>query len=191
MRRTRAAIRGRREPAAARGSAPRWRRGRQVRQADPSRRPPWHPVRLVPRLLTALGQGHPLRRAARRRPRRPGARPPTTGIRPSPWTPAQLMTLRPPRGVFVVIRTHEAGTLRAEDARHEVVLAGWVARRRDHGGVAFLDLRDASGSSRSWSATPRSPHELRAEYCMQGGRARSLAAPRATRTPSCPPARSR
>ena len=44
-----------------------------------------------------------------------------------------------------MIRTREAGTLRAEDARHQVVLAGWVARRRDHGGVAFIDLRDASG----------------------------------------------
>ncbi|MEO8107419.1 MAG: OB-fold nucleic acid binding domain-containing protein, partial [Actinomycetes bacterium] len=44
-----------------------------------------------------------------------------------------------------MIRTREAGTLRAEDADHQVVLAGWVARRRDHGGVAFVDLRDASG----------------------------------------------
>ena len=44
-----------------------------------------------------------------------------------------------------MIRTHGAGTLRATDAGQSCVLAGWVGRRRDHGGVAFVDLRDASG----------------------------------------------
>ena len=49
------------------------------------------------------------------------------------------------RPLLGAMRSHGCGTLRAGDAGAEVRLAGWVARRRDHGGVAFLDLRDASG----------------------------------------------
>jgi aspartyl-tRNA synthetase len=42
-------------------------------------------------------------------------------------------------------RTHHASSLRASDAGATVTLSGWVSRKRDHGGVAFVDLRDASG----------------------------------------------
>jgi aspartyl-tRNA synthetase len=67
-----------------------------------------------------------------------------------------------------MIRTHEAGTLRAEHAGEHVVLAGWVARRRDHGGVVFIDLRDASGVVQVvWRSDEETAHELRAEYCVK------------------------
>jgi aspartyl-tRNA synthetase len=71
-----------------------------------------------------------------------------------------------------VIRTHEAGTLRPEHAGQQVTLAGWVARRRDHGGVVFIDLRDASGIAQVVirDTEPDSGgaiHELRSEYCVK------------------------
>src|SRR5580692_3913660 len=66
-----------------------------------------------------------------------------------------------------MIRTHEAGTLRASHAGERVVLAGWVARRRDHGGVVFIDLRDASGLVQVvWRGEEAVAHELRAEFCV-------------------------
>src|SRR5215213_5572472 len=68
------------------------------------------------------------------------------------------------------MRTHGAGTLRAVQAGTPVTLAGWVARRRDHGGVAFLDLRDASGVVqvvvRDEMLTASGAHDLRNEYCI-------------------------
>jgi aspartyl-tRNA synthetase len=68
------------------------------------------------------------------------------------------------------MRSHPAGTLRAEHAGQSVTLAGWVARRRDHGGVIFIDLRDASGSAqvvfREGEMAERA-HRLRAEFCVQ------------------------
>ncbi|UIJ34171.1 aspartate--tRNA ligase [Allobranchiibius sp. GilTou73] len=70
-----------------------------------------------------------------------------------------------------MLRTQEAGTLRAEHADQTVTLAGWVARRRDHGGVAFLDLRDASGVAqvvvRDEVLEEGGAHDLRNEYCVQ------------------------
>lgn len=65
-----------------------------------------------------------------------------------------------------MMRTHEAGTLREEHAGETVTLAGWVARRRDHGGVAFLDLRDRSGVVQV-VLRDAAAHDLRAEYCVQ------------------------
>ena len=68
------------------------------------------------------------------------------------------------------MRTHPAGTLRAEHAGQTVTLAGWVARRRDHGGVIFIDLRDSSGVTqvvfREGDMAQRA-HRLRAEFCVQ------------------------
>jgi aspartyl-tRNA synthetase len=66
-----------------------------------------------------------------------------------------------------VIRTHEAGTLRADHIGAKVTLAGWVARRRDHGGVAFIDLRDASGVAQVVIRDERVAHPLRPEFCIR------------------------
>ena len=66
-----------------------------------------------------------------------------------------------------MIRTHTAGSLRAEHVGQTVTLAGWVARRRDHGGVAFLDLRDASGVVQVVVRDPEVAHPLRNEFCVK------------------------
>jgi aspartyl-tRNA synthetase len=65
------------------------------------------------------------------------------------------------------MRTHSAGALRAEHAGQTVTLAGWVANRRDHGGVAFIDLREASGVVQVVIRDEAVAHQLRAEYCLQ------------------------
>ena len=66
-----------------------------------------------------------------------------------------------------MLRTHDAGSLRATDAGQVVSLAGWVARRRDHGGVAFIDLRDATGSVQVVIRDESLAGALRAEWCLQ------------------------
>ena len=66
-----------------------------------------------------------------------------------------------------MLRTHEAGTLRADHAGQTVTLTGWVGRRRDHGGVAFLDLRDASGIVQVVVRDEAVAHGLRNEYCLK------------------------
>ena len=66
-----------------------------------------------------------------------------------------------------MIRTHDAGALRAEHVGQTVTLAGWVATRRDHGGVAFIDLREASGVVQVVIRDEAVAHQLRAEYCVK------------------------
>jgi len=66
-----------------------------------------------------------------------------------------------------VLRTHEAGVLRAGHAGRTVTLTGWVASRRDHGGVAFLDLRDASGVAQVVVRDEDVAHSLRNEFCVR------------------------
>lgn len=66
-----------------------------------------------------------------------------------------------------MLRTHGAGTLRKSDAGTTVELAGWVSRRRDHGGVAFIDLRDATGSVQVVIRDEKIAGALRAEWCVK------------------------
>jgi aspartyl-tRNA synthetase len=65
-----------------------------------------------------------------------------------------------------MIRSHNAGALRKSDVGSKVSLAGWVARRRDHGGVAFIDLRDASGAAQVVINDEALAGSLRAEWCV-------------------------
>ncbi|HEU0212635.1 MAG TPA: aspartate--tRNA ligase [Jiangellaceae bacterium] len=66
-----------------------------------------------------------------------------------------------------MLRNQTAGDLRAEHTGRTVVLAGWVARRRDHGGVAFLDLRDGSGVVQVVVRDEAVATGLRSEFCVR------------------------
>ncbi|MES1205150.1 MAG: aspartate--tRNA ligase [Pseudomonadota bacterium] len=78
----------------------------------------------------------------------------------------------PPEFLSQLKRTHDCGALRASDTGHAVVLFGWVAARRDHGGCVFIDLRDRGGITQ----IVFEPHvnaeahtlagELRSEFCV-------------------------
>ncbi len=65
-----------------------------------------------------------------------------------------------------MLRTHKAGELRSTHLNTKVTLAGWVARRRDHGGVAFIDLRDASGTVQVVIKDESVAGRLRSEFCV-------------------------
>lgn len=65
-----------------------------------------------------------------------------------------------------MLRTHNAGSLRSSHVGQIVTLTGWVSRRRDHGGVAFIDLRDASGSVQVVIRDEDMAGSLRAEWCL-------------------------
>ncbi|MGS0687847.1 aspartate--tRNA ligase [Nakamurella sp. GG22] len=69
-----------------------------------------------------------------------------------------------------MLRDRTAGSLRPTDDGATVTLAGWVARRRDHGGVIFIDLRDASGVAQvvfHSGEVLAAAHALRSEFCVQ------------------------
>ena len=66
-----------------------------------------------------------------------------------------------------MFRTHQAGNLRKSDVGASVTLSGWVARRRDHGGVAFIDLRDATGAVQVVIHDEALAGALRAEWCVK------------------------
>lgn len=65
------------------------------------------------------------------------------------------------------MRSHRAGLLSLAHEGAPVVLAGWIARRRDHGGVAFIDLRDASGWVQVVINDESVAASLRAEWCVR------------------------
>jgi len=65
-----------------------------------------------------------------------------------------------------VLRSHGAGDIRSSHLGETVTLAGWVARRRDHGGVAFIDLRDATGNVQVVISDEKVAGALRAEWCV-------------------------
>src|SRR6185312_5675939 len=125
---------------------------------DPLRRTPRDPVRLVPERFRGCrrSEGH-----SQWRPGRGRCRVLDAAVR----RPATAGDLNHRQGT-AVIRTHDAGSLRASDAGQTVTLAGWVATRRDHGGVTFIDLRDRSGSTQVVLREADVAHDLRNEWVV-------------------------
>jgi len=82
-------------------------------------------------------------------------------------------TIPYPSQIKIVMRTHYCGTLRSEHIDQTVTLCGWVDRRRDHGGVIFVDLRDRTGVVQIASDPERTPaaypqaDALRNEYVVR------------------------
>ena len=66
-----------------------------------------------------------------------------------------------------MLRTHDIGSLNASLEGEKVTLAGWVDRRRDHGGVVFIDLRDATGIAQVVVRDEDVAHQLRSEFVLQ------------------------
>ena len=69
-----------------------------------------------------------------------------------------------------MMRTHYAGSLRAGDAGTTVTLCGWVAHRRDHGGIVFVDVRDVTGLVQvvlDPAVAGADAHRLRAEWVVR------------------------
>jgi aspartyl-tRNA synthetase len=88
-------------------------------------------------------------------------------------------------------RTHECGSLRLKDAESDVVLCGWVQRRRDHGGLIFVDLRDRSGlvqivfNPQVDEITHAKARNIRNEYCINVA-GKIKARPKGTENPNLP-----
>ena len=88
-------------------------------------------------------------------------------------------------------RTHSCGVLNAKDVGSEVVLMGWVLRRRDHGGVIFVDLRDREGITQVVFNPQRAPEAharaeaIRSEFVL-GVRGRVEPRPEGMLNPNLP-----
>ena len=72
-----------------------------------------------------------------------------------------------------MLRTHNCGELTAKDLKKDVILCGWVATRRDHGEIIFMDLRDKHGVTQivfdpeKNRDAHKKAHQLKNEYCVR------------------------